>query len=701
MEGRFGHASARARLPVAGYSASMSRPAPYPHLLAPLDLGFTTLRNRVLMGSMHTGLEDRASRFPRLAAYFAARARGGAGLIVTGGFAPNVEGWLSPFGSRLASARAARAHRPITDAVHAEGGRIALQILHSGRYGYTPLAVAPSRIKSPISPFTPRALTARGVERQIRAFVRCGVLAREAGYDGVEVMGSEGYFLNEFLVTRTNKRTDRWGGPYENRMRLPVEVVSRVREAVGKDFILVFRISLLDLVPDGSSWEEVVALAKAVEKAGATILNTGIGWHEARVPTIATSVPRAAFAWVTRKLKGEVGIPLCTTNRINAPEVAEEVLASGSADMVSMARPLLADPDLVRKAAEGRADEINTCIACNQACLDHVFDGREVSCLVNPRACRETVLVFPAAAARRRVAVVGAGPAGLACATELAARGHAVDLFEAAGEIGGQFNLAKRVPGKEEFAETLRYFARRVETTGVQLKLGTRATAEALVAGKYDEVVLATGVVPRSPGIPGQEHPKVVSYVDVLLGRKPVGERVAIVGAGGIGFDVATFLVEGAEGHGRDLERWKAEWGVADPATARGGLVKPRPAKAARRVTLLQRKATRPGAGLAKTTGWIHRAALKAKGVEMLASVRYDRIDDAGLTITRGTKEPETRLLEVDTVVVCAGQEPLRELETPLRAAGVSVHLIGGADVAAELDAKRAIEQGTLLAGRL
>ncbi|HQN09409.1 MAG TPA: NADPH-dependent 2,4-dienoyl-CoA reductase [Thermoanaerobaculia bacterium] len=679
----------------------MSRPAPYPHLLAPLDLGFTTLRNRVLMGSMHTGLEDRASRFPRLAAYFAARARGGAGLIVTGGFAPNVEGWLSPFGSRLASARAARAHRPITDAVHAEGGRIALQILHSGRYGYTPLAVAPSRIKSPISPFTPRALTARGVERQIRAFVRCGVLAREAGYDGVEVMGSEGYFLNEFLVTRTNKRTDRWGGPYENRMRLPVEVVSRVREAVGKDFILVFRISLLDLVPDGSSWEEVVALAKAVEKAGATILNTGIGWHEARVPTIATSVPRAAFAWVTRKLKGEVGIPLCTTNRINAPEVAEEVLASGSADMVSMARPLLADPDLVRKAAEGRADEINTCIACNQACLDHVFDGREVSCLVNPRACRETVLVFPAAAARRRVAVVGAGPAGLACATELAARGHAVDLFEAAGEIGGQFNLAKRVPGKEEFAETLRYFARRVETTGVQLKLGTRATAEALVAGKYDEVVLATGVVPRSPGIPGQEHPKVVSYVDVLLGRKPVGERVAIVGAGGIGFDVATFLVEGAEGHGRDLERWKAEWGVADPATARGGLVKPRPAKAARRVTLLQRKATRPGAGLAKTTGWIHRAALKAKGVEMLASVRYDRIDDAGLTITRGTKEPETRLLEVDTVVVCAGQEPLRELETPLRAAGVSVHLIGGADVAAELDAKRAIEQGTLLAGRL
>jgi len=679
----------------------MSRPAPYPHLLAPLDLGFTTLKNRVLMGSMHTGLEDRAKSFPRLAAYFAERARGGVGLIVTGGFAPNVEGWLSPFGSRLASARAARAHRPVTDAVHAEGGKIALQVLHAGRYGYSPLSVAPSRLKSPITPFTPRALTARGVERQIRAFVRCGVLAREAGYDGVEVMGSEGYFLNEFLVTRTNRRTDRWGGPYENRMRLPVEIVSRLREAVGKDFILVYRLSMLDLVPDGSTWEEVVALAKAVERAGATILNTGIGWHEARVPTIATSVPRAAFAWVTRKLMGQVGIPLCTTNRINTPEVAEELLASGGADMVSMARPLLADADFVRKAAEGRADEINTCIACNQACLDHVFAGKTVSCLVNPRAGRETVLVFPAAAARKRVAVVGAGPAGLACATELAARGHAVDLYEAASEIGGQFDMARKVPGKEEFAETLRYFRRKLETTGVTLKLGTRATAEQLVAGRYDEVVLATGVVPRSPGIPGQEHPKALSYVDVLRNGRPVGERVAIVGAGGIGFDVATFLVEDGEPRGLDLERWKAEWGVGDPETARGGLVKPRPAKAARRVTLLQRKATRPGAGLGKTTGWIHRAALKAKGVEMLAGVRYERIDDAGLTITLGKERPETRLLEVDTVVLCSGQEPLRDLETPLRAAGVSPHLIGGADVAAELDAKRAIEQGTLLAGRI
>jgi len=677
----------------------MSRPSPYPHLLSPLDLGFTTLRNRVLMGSMHTGLEDRARSFPRLAAYFAERARGGAGLIVTGGFAPNVEGWLSPFGSRLASARAARAHRPITDAVHAEGGKIALQILHAGRYGFSPLSVAPSRLKAPITPFTPRALSARGVERQIRAFVRCGVLAREAGYDGVEVMGSEGYFLNEFLVTRTNRRTDRWGGPWENRMRLPVEVVSRLREAVGKDFILVYRISLLDLVPDGSSWEEVVSLARAIEKAGATILNSGIGWHEARVPTIATSVPRAAFAWATRKLKGEVGIPLCTTNRINVPEVAEEILASGGADMVSMARPLLADPDFVRKAAEGRADEINTCIACNQACLDRIFSGKEASCLVNPRACRETVFVFPRPSARKRVAVVGAGPAGLACATELAARGHAVDLFEAAEEIGGQFNMAKRVPGKEEFAETLRYYGRRVETTGVALKLGKRATAEELVAARYDEVVLATGVVPRDPGIPGQDHPKVLSYVDVLRGGKPVGERVAIVGAGGIGFDVATFLVEGPEG--RNLESWNAEWGVGDPETARGGLVKARPSKGARRVTLLQRKATKPGAGLAKTTGWIHRAALKAKGVEMLAGVRYERIDEKGLTISRGTKSPETRLLEVDSVVLCAGQESLRDLAAPLRGAGVTVHLIGGADVAAELDARRAIEQGTLLAGRI
>lgn len=677
---------------------------PYPHLLAPLDLGFTTLPNRVLMGSMHTGLEDRRSTFPRLASYFAERARGGVGLIVTGGFAPNVEGWLSPFGGRLATPRAALAHKLITGAVHADGGKIALQILHAGRYGYSPFSVAPSRIKAPINPFTPRALSAAGVERQIRAFVRAGSLAREAGYDGVEVMGSEGYFVNEFLVTRTNKRTDRWGGAYENRMRLPVEIVSRLREAVGRDFIIVYRISMLDLVPGGSSWPEVVQLAKAIEAAGATILNTGIGWHEARVPTIATSVPRAAFAWVTRKLKGQVGIPLCTTNRINVPEVAERILAEGSADMVSMARPLLADAEFVKKAREGRAPEINTCIACNQACLDHVFSRRTASCLVNPRACHETELLFSPAPLRKRIAVVGAGPAGLSCATVLSERGHDVHLFEAAAAIGGQFNLARRVPGKEEFAETLRYFGGRVRSTGVTLRLGVRVAASELIAAKFDEVVLATGVVPRDPRIPGQDHPKVLSYADVLLGRKPVGRSVAVVGAGGIGFDVAEFLVHGErspEGEGPDLALWMKEWGVTDPESSAGGVTQPRPEPPARKVTLLQRKKSRPGAGLAKTTGWIHRASLKMKDVEMLSGVRYERIDDRGLTIRIGEKPESTRLLEVDNVVLCTGQEPLRDLEAPLRNAGVSLHLIGGADVAGELDAKRAIDQGTRLAARL
>jgi 2,4-dienoyl-CoA reductase (NADPH2) len=656
------------------------------------------------MGSMHTGLEDSRSTFPRLAAYFAERARGGVGLIVTGGFAPNVEGWLSPFGGRLATPRAARAHRMITDAVHADGGKIALQILHAGRYGYSPFSVAPSRIKAPINPFTPRALSAAGVERQVRAFVRAGALAREAGYDGVEVMGSEGYFVNEFLVTRTNKRTDRWGGSYENRMRLPVEIVSRLREAVGPDFIIVYRISMLDLVPGGSTWPEVVLLAKAIEAAGATILNTGIGWHEARVPTIATSVPRAAFAWVTRKLKGQVGIPLCTTNRINLPEVAERILAEGSADMVSMARPLLADPEFVKKAREGRAAAINTCIACNQACLDHVFARKVASCLVNPRAGHETELVLSPVTRKKKVAVVGAGPAGLACATALAERGHDVHLFEAAAGIGGQFNLAKRIPGKEEFAETLRYFGGKVRDTGVTLHLGARVGASELVAGGYDEVVLATGVVPRDPRIPGQDHPMVLSYVDVLLRGKPVGRSVAVVGAGGIGFDVSEFLVHG-ERHGGesgpDLARWMEEWGVTDPEVAAGGLTEPRPSPPARKVFLLQRKKSRPGAGLAKTTGWIHRAALKMKDVEMISGARYERIDDRGLTVSFGEKGEGRRLLEVDNVVLCTGQEPLRELETPLRQAGVSLHLIGGADVAAELDAKRAIDQGTRLAARL
>ena len=677
---------------------------PYPHLLAPLDLGFTKLANRVLMGSMHTGLEDSTSTFPRLAAYFAERARGGVGLIVTGGFAPNVEGWLSPFGGRLATPRAARAHRLITGAVHADGGKIALQILHAGRYGYSPFSVAPSRIKAPINPFTPRALSSAGVERQIRAFVRAGALAREAGYDGVEVMGSEGYFVNEFLVTRTNRRTDRWGGSTENRMRLPVEIVSRLREAVGRDFIIVYRISMLDLVPGGSTWPEVVQLAKAIEAAGATIINTGIGWHEARVPTIATSVPRAAFAWVTRKLKGQVGIPLCTTNRINVPEVAERILAEGSADMVSMARPLLADAEFVRKASEGRASAINTCIACNQACLDHVFSRKVASCLVNPRACHETELVFTKTAQRKRIAVVGAGPAGLACATTLAERGHDVVLFEAAAGIGGQFNMAKRVPGKEEFAETLRYFEGRIQATGVMLRLGARVGSSELIAGGYDDVVLATGVVPRDPRIPGQDHPMVLSYVDVLLRGKPVGKSVAVVGAGGIGFDVAEFLVHGerpAEETGPDLARWMEEWGVTDPEAAPGGLMEPRPSPPARKVVLLQRKKSRPGAGLAKTTGWIHRASLKMKDVEMLSGARYERIDDRGLTVRFGEKPGETRLLEVDNVVLCTGQEPLRELEAPLREAGARLHLVGGADVAAELDAKRAIDQGTRLAARL
>ena len=669
----------------------------YPHLLSPITLAGVTLPNRVLMGSMHTGLEDKVAHFPRLAAYFAERARGGVGLMVTGGFAPNIEGWLSPFGSRLATHRAARDHRVITEAVHREGGRIALQILHSGRYGYQPLLVAPSRIRSPITPFTPRALSAAGVERQIRAFVRCATLAREAGYDGVEVMGSEGYFINQFLVTHTNKREDRWGGPYEQRMQLPVEIVSRVREAVGKDFILIYRISLIDLVPEGQDWSEVAQLARAIEAAGASMLNSGIGWHEARIPTIATSVPRAAFTWLARKLKGEVSIPVCASNRINTPEIAEAVLASGDADFVSMARPLLADPDFVRKAATGRAASINTCIACNQACLDHTFGNELASCLVNPRACHETELVLRPATVSRRIAVVGAGPAGLAAATTLAERGHAVTLFESASMIGGQFNLAKIIPGKEEFEETLRYFGERLRETGVTLRLGTRATADILVAGSFDEVLLATGVVPRDPRIPGQDHPSVVSYLEVLNGSRTVGRRVAIIGAGGIGFDVAEFLAHDGPSTALDREAWRREWGVGDPSDARGGVagVRAQPAPPAREIMLLQRKTGKPGAGLGKTTGWIHRTALKMKRVQMLGGVRYDRIDDAGLHITIAD-QPQT--LAVDTVVLCTGQEPRRDLLAPLQAAGLKVQLIGGADVAAELDAKRAIRQATLLA---
>jgi 2,4-dienoyl-CoA reductase (NADPH2) len=681
--------------------------ATYPHLLAPLDLGFTRLANRVLMGSMHTGLEDGRRHFPAMAAYFAERARGGVGLMVTGGFAPNIEGWAKPFAGTLATSNAARRHRVVTAAVHAEGGRIALQILHTGRYGYHPLCVAPSRLKSPISPFAPRELSARGVERQIRAFVRCAKLAREAGYDGVEVMGSEGYFINQFLVTHTNHRTDEWGGPYENRMRLPVEIVSRVREAVGSDFIIIYRLSMLDLIPDGSSWPEAVTLARAITQAGATIINTGIGWHEARVPTIATSVPRGAFAWVTKKMRAELRaagiiIPLVTSNRINTPEVGEQLLADGCADMVSLARPLLADAQFVAKAKAGRADDINTCIACNQACLDHAFQNRLASCLVNPRAGHETVLLIRPAPQRRRYAVVGAGPAGLAASTTLAERGHEVHLYEAAERIGGQFNMAKKVPGKEEFSETLRYFARRLEATGVNVHLKTKVSADALIAPKYDGVILASGVTARDPKIPGQDGPNVLSYIDVLLHGRPVGRRVAIVGAGGIGFDVAEFLVTPpGQSPTMNLHEWLAEWGVADPGEVRGGVVRPQPAPPARQVTLLQRKAGKPGKGLGKTTGWIHRASLQMKQVEMIGGVNYERITPEGLFVTYGQERKDGQLIECDTIVLCSGQEPQRELQAPLAAAGIEVHLIGGAHEAAELDAKRAIDQGTRLAARL
>ncbi|MED5620845.1 NADPH-dependent 2,4-dienoyl-CoA reductase [Ideonella sp. BN130291] len=676
--------------------------APYPHLLQPLDLGFTTLKNRVLMGSMHTGLED-GNRFDRLAAYFAERARGGVGLMVTGGFAPNVAGWTKPFAGRLATHAAAKRHRQVTDAVHTEGGKIALQILHTGRYGYHPLAVAPSRIQSPITPFTPWGLSARGVERQIRAFVRCAVLAREAGYDGVEIMGSEGYFINQFLAAHTNQRNDEWGGPYENRMRLAVEIVQRTREAVGPDFILIYRLSMIDLVPGGSTWDEVVMLAKAVERAGATIINTGIGWHEARVPTIATSVPRGAFAWVTQKMKGEVGIPLVTSNRINTPEVAEQILADGMADMVSMARPLLADPEFVKKAAEGRAEDINTCIACNQACLDHVFVAKTASCLVNPRACHETELVFRPTPKKRRFAVVGAGPAGLTAATVLAERGHEVHLYDAAERIGGQLNMAKQVPGKEEFHEMLRYFQRRVQQAGVQLHLGQWVQPQALRDGGYDEVIVATGVSPRVPKIPGLDHPKVLSYIDVLRHRKPVGRRVAIIGAGGIGFDVAEFLVHEGPLPALDPQLWASEWGITDPAVARGGLspAKPHVSPPAREVTLLQRSKGKVGAKLGKTTGWIHRATLKMKNVAMVDGVNYERIADQGLLISHGEDRSDPTWLAVDHVVLCAGQEPLRELVEPLKALGLTPHLIGGAFEAGELDAKRAIDQASRLAATL
>jgi 2,4-dienoyl-CoA reductase (NADPH2) len=676
--------------------------APYPHLLAPLPLGFTTLKNRVLMGSMHTGLEEAPNGFAKLAAFYAARARGGAGLIVTGGIAPNFSGRIDPHHSQLSFAWQVAKHRTVTEAVHAAGGRIAMQILHGGRYSYHPLAVAPSALKSPITPFRPRALTGWGVRRTIAAYVRCAVLAQRAGYDGVEIMGSEGYLINQFVAPQTNLRDDEWGGSFLNRIRFPVAIVRRTREAVGPNFIIIYRLSMLDLVEGGSSWDEVVALAQAVEAAGATIINTGIGWHEARIPTIATMVPRAAFTWVTRRLRGAVKIPLITTNRINDPATAEAVLARGDADMVSMARPFLADADFVAKAAQDRADRINTCIGCNQACLDQIFERQTATCLVNPYACRETELVFTRATARRKVAVVGAGPAGMACALTAAERGHAVTLFDAAAEIGGQFNLARRIPGKEEFAETLRYFRVRLAEVGVELRLGHRAGVADLSG--YDAVILASGVVPRTPAIPGIAHAKVASYVDVVEGRHPAGRRVAIVGAGGIGFDVAELLTAGepADGHLSDgrpedpaIAAFRDEWGIDASYASRGGLKTAHEPLPPRQIWLLQRKESKVGAGLAKTTGWIRRTLLKRRGVVMIGGVEYHRIDDAGLHI-HVDGEPQT--LDVDTIVICAGQEPRRDLVAELEAAGIHPRLIGGADLAVELDAKRAIDQGTRVA---
>ena len=668
----------------------------YPQLFAPLDLGFTQLRNRILMGSMHTGLEDHARDFPKLAAYFGERAAGGAALLVTGGFAPNVVGWLAPFGSKLSWPWEVGRHRQVTAAVHGHGAKICLQLLHAGRYGYHPLQVAPSKRKAPINPFTPRALSAGGVERHIADYARAARYARDAGYDGVEVMGSEGYLINEFIAPRTNGRNDAWGGDAAKRMRFAVEIVRRIREACGPDFIIIYRLSLVDLVEDGSNWQEIVQQAKAIEAAGATLLNSGIGWHEARIPTIATSVPRAAFAGVTAKLKPHIGIPLIATNRINMPDVAEGILAGGGADMVSLARPLLADPQWPATAKAGKPEAINTCIACNQACLDHVFQQKRASCLVNPRAAHETELVYLPTSTAKRVAVVGAGPAGLACATVAASRGHKVSLFDAADEIGGQFNVAKRIPGKEEFHETLRYFRHHLAETGVDVRLNTRADAEALSG--FDEVVIATGISPRKVAFPGADHPMVVSYLDVLLGRVKAADKVAIIGAGGIGFDVGEFLVHEGPSPALDPARWMAEWGVDASFESRGALARPQPEAPARKVWLLQRSPGKPGAKLGKTTGWIHRATLKAKGVKMLGGVEYLGVDDAGLRIRVDGQE---QLLDVGTVVICAGQEPRRELADALQAAGRSVHIIGGADVAAELDAKRAIDQGSRIAAAL
>ena len=672
----------------------------YKHIFEPLDLGFTTLKNRILMGSMHTGLEEEKNGIDKISAYYAERARGGVGLIVTGGIAPNVQGWTGPFSARMSTKKHAKHHRKITEAVHKEGGKICMQILHAGRYGYHPFNVAPSKIKSPITPFKPFKLTQSGIKRTIRDFVNSAKLSQVAGYDGVEIMGSEGYLINQFIAKRTNKRTDNYGGEYENRMRLPIELVKQTREAVGKEFIIIYRLSMLDLVEKGSSWQEVVQLGKEIEKAGATIINTGIGWHESRIPTIATSVPRAAFTWVTQKMKEELSIPLITSNRINMPETAEKVLAEGHADMISMARPFLADPEWVNKAEQERADEINTCIGCNQACLDHVFEQKVASCLVNPRACHETELNYNQTDNKKKVAVIGAGPAGLAASTIAAQRGHDVTLFDADSEVGGQFNIAKQIPGKEEFYETIRYFNKQIELHNVTVKLNTKVSTEDLLNSDFDEIIIATGIKPRTPKIKGIEHEKVLSYLDVLKHKKPVGKRVAVIGAGGIGFDVSEYLAHEGESTALNIDAWLKEWGIDKTFKSRSGIegmtaeIHPSP----REISMFKRSKGKFGGNLGKTTGWIHRSTLKKKGVQFIGEVSYDKIDDKGLHYTQNE---ETKILEVDTIVICAGQTPYKELYQPLLDAGKNVHVVGGADFASELDAKRAIDQGSRVAAKL